>query len=314
MHATAALSSAASLHPVAALQHGIQLAQTSPLTTTVGTTVPANGDVNPYGVAVVPRTVGKLVQGDVLVSNFNDKANEQGTGTTIVEITPSGTLQLFASITSTQLPGGCPGGVGLTTALSVLSRGYVVVGNLPTKDGSSATIGTGCLIVLDANGKVVQTLAGHGINGPWDMTAFDQGATATLFVANVLNGTLAAGPILGTNQGSVVRLVLTVPELGQGSPSLKSSTTIAQGFAERTDPGALVIGPTGLGLAANGTLYVADTLQNRIGAIPSALTRTNEAHAGWDVTANGSLNNPLGLVVAANGDILTVNANDGKIV
>jgi hypothetical protein len=290
------------------------LAQTTPLTTTVGTTVPANGDVNPYGVAVVPRSSGRLIQGDVLVSNFNNKANQQGTGTTIVQISPTGAQHLFATISSANLPGGCPGGVGLSTALTVLSRGWVIVGSLPTTDGTSATANSGCLIVLDNNGNVVRSIVGHGINGPWDMTAYDQGGTATLFVTNVLNGALVAGPIHGTNQGTVLRLVLSVPRAGQGQPHLVSTMVIGEGFAERTDPAALIIGPTGLGLAPNGTLYVADTLENRIGAIPAALTRTNEAHAGWDVTSGGSLNAPLGLAIAPNGDILTVNANDGKVV
>jgi hypothetical protein len=58
--------------------------------TTLASTVPRNGDVNPYGVAVVPRSTGHLRQGNILVSNFNNKANVQGTGTTIVEITPRG--------------------------------------------------------------------------------------------------------------------------------------------------------------------------------------------------------------------------------
>jgi hypothetical protein len=50
----------------------------------IASTVPANGDMNPYGVAVVPQTTGKLARGDILVSNFNSKANVQGTGTTTV--------------------------------------------------------------------------------------------------------------------------------------------------------------------------------------------------------------------------------------
>ena len=65
---------------------------------TLGSTVPANGDVNPYGIAVVPRTVGRLQKGDVLVSNFNNSANLQGLGSTIVEISPSGGVTLFATI------------------------------------------------------------------------------------------------------------------------------------------------------------------------------------------------------------------------
>ena len=112
-------------------------------------TVPANGDVNPYGVAVVQRTSGKLVRGHVLVSNFNNGQNLQGTGTTIVDIAPNGTLTVFATISAASLPGPCPGGVGLTTALSVLSNGWVIVGSLPTSDGTSATAKAGCLLVLN---------------------------------------------------------------------------------------------------------------------------------------------------------------------
>ena len=49
---------------------------------TLASAVPPNGDVNPYGVAVVPVTMGALVANSVLVSNFNNSANLQGTGTT----------------------------------------------------------------------------------------------------------------------------------------------------------------------------------------------------------------------------------------
>src|SRR5713226_8624215 len=104
---------------------------------TLSSTVPANGDVNPYGVAVVPVTMGGLVANSVLVSNFNNSANLQGTGTTIVQISPSGSLTVFAQI-SGSLPGACPGGVGLTTALVALNSGFVIVGSLPTTDGTSA--------------------------------------------------------------------------------------------------------------------------------------------------------------------------------
>ena len=64
----------------------------------VASTVPGNGDVNPYGVAVVPASAGQLTAGDTLVSNFNDKANVQGTGTTIAEISPTGSARTFAQL------------------------------------------------------------------------------------------------------------------------------------------------------------------------------------------------------------------------
>src|SRR5713101_9239958 len=250
---------------------------------TVASAVPANGDVNPYGVAVVPVTMGALVANRVLISNFNDSANLQGTGTTIVQISPSGSLTVFAQI-SGSLPGACPGGVGLTTALVALNSGFVIVGSLPTTDGTSATAQAGCLIILDSSGVPVATISGNGINGPWDMTALDRGTTAVLFVANVLNGTVAANGAV-VSQGSVLRITLSIP-MG-GMPAPVSFATIASSFEERTDPAALVIGPTGLGLGADGTLFVADTLQNRIAAIPGAVSRTSDAGAGTTVIAGG---------------------------
>jgi hypothetical protein len=296
---------------------------------TVASTVPANGDVNPYGVARVPQTQGRLRRGHILVSNFNNQANLQGTGTTIVDVAPNGAVGLFAKIDASKLPGPCPGGVGLTTALVVLRAGWVIVGSLPTSDGTSATAQAGCLIVLNSDGVPVKTFAGSPINGPWDMTAVDRGADATLFFTNVLNGTVAAnGQVV--NEATVVRLDLDLTD----EPSAKSLTVIASGLPERTDPAALVIGPTGLGLSPKAScapfderaacaqagsrsddqvLYVADTLNNRVAVFHDPLTRSESAGAGATLSANGFLNNPLGLAVAPNGHILTVNSSDGFI-
>jgi len=275
--------------------------------TTIASTVPGNGDVNPYGVAVVPRSSGDLWRGNVLVSNFNDKANVQGTGTTIVEVTPSGHRWLFAQI-SRNLPG-CPGGVGLTTALTVLRSGWVIVGSLPTKGGNIS--GPGCLIVLDRWGHVRETFAGQGINGPWDMASLDLGNQAVLFVTNVLNGTVAAkgGTVFG---GTVLRLVVRIPSFGL--PWIQFNTTIGSGFPEALNSSALVIGPTGVGLGPNGVLYVADTLRNRVAGIPDAPFRGSDAGPGFTVSAGHQLNGELGLVVAPGGDILTVNGGNGNLV
>lgn len=279
----------------------------------VGSTVPHNGDINPYGVAVVQRSIGNLTKGNILVSNFNAKSNFQGTGTTIVQVSPGGAHHLFAQLNASALPGPCPGGVGLTTALVELQRGWVVVGSLPTTNGMSSTAKAGCLIVLDSRGHAVETFSGGVINGPWDMTASDNNATAALFFTNVLNGTVAASPNV-VNKQTVVRMVLNVPNQGSGVPSVASTTVIGSGFSGRTDPAALVIGPTGVGLGSNGTLYVANSLNNSIAAIPNALTRNDTAHTGNDVTSNGAINDPLGLTVAPNGNILITNGNNGKIV
>jgi len=132
---------------------------------TVASTVPATGDVNPYGVAVIPRSRGDLTAGDVLVSNFNNAptaaapGGEQGRGTTIVEVSPGGQQKLFATIPANSVRGG----VGLTTALVALRSGWVIVGSLPTADGTSATTKPGELFVLDAFGHVREVIRGYGI-------------------------------------------------------------------------------------------------------------------------------------------------------
>lgn len=283
--------------------------------TTVTSTVPSNGDENPYGIATVPRTVGDLVAGDLLVSNFNNSGNAQGTGTTIDQIPPStanepaGDAPTFATIDPQSLRGRCPGGVGLTTALAALPDGYVVVGSLPTTDGSSDTAGAGCLLILNSDGRVVQTIAGGAIDGPWDMTSVSQGPITTLFVTSVLPHVSATA----ADTAIVVRIRLLT--LGGLPPIPFDEDVIGTGFPATTDPNALVIGPTGLALGQHGILYVADTLGNRIAAIPDAMDREFPFPGGGvTVSAMGFLNGPLGMTLAPNGDILTANGDDGYIV
>jgi hypothetical protein len=227
-----------------------------------------------------------------------------------VQIAPDGTFSLFAQIDPKKVS--CPGGIGLTTALVALHSGFVVVGSLPTVAGDVTTAQAGCLIVLNSRGKVVETFSGHNINGPWDMTAVESGPLAALFVTNVLNGTVAAnGGVV--NGGTVVRLLLSVSD--NKPPQLLDSTVIATGFPERTDPAALVIGPTGVAFDSDtGTLYVADSLDNRIAAIPDALFRISPAGTGSTVSRGKALNDPLGLALAPNHNLVTANGNDGNLV
>ena len=267
----------------------------------------AKGDVNPYGVAVVPRTVGDLVAGDVLVSNFNDAKNLQGTGSSIVEISPTGQQHVFAVVPKPRRMHA----VGLTTALAALDNGDVVVGSLPAPGGKSAQAEQGALTILDSTGHVLADIIGHPIDGPWDMAAVSSPGRATLFVTNVLNGTVAAhGQVVAG--GTVVRLELST---AGGQLRLMSTRVIASGFGEHTDPNALVVGPTGVALGRGGVLYVADSVGNRIAAVPHAMTRTTAmTNGGRTVAHGGPLNDPLGLTVAPNGDIISANGGDGRVV
>jgi sugar lactone lactonase YvrE len=288
---------------------------------TIATTQPTNLDENPYGIVSVPRSVGLLHRGDLLVSNFNASSNIQGTGSTIVQIPPggnsqvAGTASLFAQIDPTNLPGPCPGAgtgvLGLTTALAVTRSGFVIVGALPTADGQLDQAGAGCLLVLNSDGQVVDTIAGGPINGPWDMTAVDYGFFTTLYVTNVENGPVATSST-PVDKGTVVRIdLLTIPGI---KPFVLDERVIATRFPELASSTAVVLGPTGVALSRSGTLYVAETEDNRIAAIPDAPFRHTSAGAGITVTANGLLNAPLGMTLAPNGDILTANGNDGLVV
>jgi len=284
--------------------------------TSAPTAGPEAGDQNPYGVAVVPRSVGKLIQGNILVSNFNNVGNLQGTGTSIVQYSPDVQTQTtFAEIDASTLPGACPGSVGLTTALAVLRTGWVIVGSLPTTDGTIGTVGAGCLIVLDANGKPVETFSGGVVNGPWDMAASDGGFISQLFFTNVLNGNVATAPAdTPVNEGTVVRMTLFTPPQGFGKPFILETKIIGSGFPEENDSAALIIGPTGVALGSGDTLYVADSVSNRIAGISNAPFRHSSAETGQTVSAGGALMTPLGLTLAPTGDILTVNGGDGNIV
>ena len=251
-------------------------------------TIPANGDVNPYGVAYVPTGFahgGKLSPGDILVSNFNNSANLQGTGTTIVGTSQSGVQQQFFQAL----------GLGLTTALGVLRGGYVLVGSVPTTDGTISTIGQGSLIVLDKKGNQVLTLSDAALlDGPWDLAVQDNGDFAHVFISNVLSGT-------------VTRLDIRV------SPSfwIYNATQIGSGYMHQPNAAALVVGPTGLVFdAAEDFLYVASTGDNAIYGIAGASGRTSDGGKGRLVYAdNAHLRGPLGLVMAPNGNLIATNGD-----
>ena len=257
-------------------------------------TIPANGDVNPYGVAFVPQgfpTGGALAAGDVLVSNFNNSANQQGTGTTIVQLRPSGSIAPPGSAVTFFMSRR----QGLSTALGVLRGGFVLVGNVPTTDGTIATIGQGSLQVIDRNGRLVKALVDSKfLDSPWDLALDDQGTSAHIFVSNVLSGT-------------VTRLDVSVNPEGL---KVLNSVTLATGYTHVPNDAALVLGPTGLAFdASSGTLFVASTADNAIYAIPGAINATQSVNRGMLVFANPSLRGPLALRFAPNGNLLAANGD-----
>lgn len=257
-------------------------------------TVPSNGDVNPYGVAFVPKNVapgGGLQAGDILVSNFNNALNLQGTGTTIVRVSKSGAASTFFTSPNTQ--------GGLSAALGVLSNGIVLVGNLPTADGTSATAQPGRLAVLDRVGDFLGTFGTLAVvDGPWGMAVYDTGnagsGTAHVFLSNVLSGVVS-------------RFDITYSPSAIGATAL----VLANGFTHRPDPAALELGPSGLVYSpSNDTLYVASSSDNAIYEIPTA-TAPHSAPVSATLFLQDSthLHGPLDLAILPDGHFLVANSD-----
>jgi hypothetical protein len=268
-----------------------------PLPASQATTIPSNGDVNPYGVAFVPTSVptdGLLQQGGILVSNFNNAQNLQGTGTTIVQISQQGKTSLF--FTSTKA-----GQQGLSAALGILASGIVIAGYLPSTDGTSGTAAPGGLLFIDRKGNLLGNLANTAyFNGPWGMALYDFGnGAAIVFVSNVL-------------AGSVTRLDLTYGPGGE-SATVVATNVIGNGFMHSGDPAAFEVGPSGLAYdPTHDVLYVASEVDSAVYAINGASVITSSAGTGMLIYQDLThLHAPLDLALAPNGHLLVANS-DGR--
>src|SRR6202051_770633 len=253
----------------------------------VVSTVPANGDLNPYGVAFVPPlfpTGGTINPGDVLVSNFNASTNLQGSGTTIVDVPLNAPVTLF-------FQGTAP--LGLSTALNVLQKGFVLVGNFPSPDGTCGSASAGSILVIDKNGNLVSSISNSAIQGPWDSALFDEGSKAKFFVAHGF-------------RGSVVRFDLSVSSSGV---TVDSVTQIASGYTHMCDAVTFVDAPTGLVYnAKKDVLYVTSTADNAVYAVSDAGDRKHDGGIGKLIYTDAvHLHGPLGMAMAPNGDLLVAN-------
>jgi DNA-binding beta-propeller fold protein YncE len=257
-----------------------------------GSTAPANGDLNPYGLALVPHLFpsgGIIHGGQLLVSNFNNSmadGNLQGEGRTIVIIDPDTAQQVGLFFQGAH-------NIGFTNALTVLRAGFVLGGSVFTENSTSAAK-PGGLLVFDRNGNLVTTIL--TAIGPWGLAANDQGGMAQLFVSDVLGGTITR---------------LEVSLKGGAFAVVSTPVTIGSGYAFGPDSAGLVVGPAGLVYNANSdTLYVAAEDDNAIYAIDDAASRLTSAGKGTLVYADDNhLHGPLGLMMAPNGDFVTANAD-----
>jgi len=152
------------------------------------------------------------------------------------------------------------------------------------------------LLVINNQGKLIQTITSAWIQSPWDMALVDRGDVAIAFVTNALTGTVS-------------RLDFSVSSSGL---KLLSAKTIASGYVHRGDPVTFFVAPTGLVYdGRRDLLYVASTGDNAVFAVRDAANRHADGGTGSIIYAdNVHLHGALGLAEAPNGHLLVTN-NDG---
>jgi DNA-binding beta-propeller fold protein YncE len=121
--------------------------------------------------------------------------------------------------------------------------------------------------------------------------------TAQVFISNVLNGT-------------IVRLDVAYSFVN-AAINVNAATVVGSGFSHRTDPAALVLGPSGLAFdAAHNLLYVASSTDNAIYSLAGAGTTTSSLGSGTLVYQDFThLHGPLQLVLSPNGHLLVADSD-----
>ena len=271
---------------------------------TVASVIAPNGDRDPFGIAIVPLTMGKLTAGNLLVAEFGNKNGTAGAGTTILQVNPA------TGKTSVFFHGGpVAGPVGV--AINPANDG-VWVG-----DYGAAANGTAANDLLIApNGKVkavytdVTTHGAASFVGVWG-----QGVSASAGKISFYYGE-AGNASTGTGGGDVVRLTPHPKGPVNGQPVNATYAQIATGQGQ-TPPGgnaATAAGPQGYAFAADGILYETNDADNTLYAIPHAATAQSPV-ATRIVYRGHALQSPENVVIdPRNGDLLVVNANDNRLV
>jgi hypothetical protein len=271
---------------------------------TVASVIAPNGDRDPFGIAIVPLTMGKLTAGHLLVAEFGNKNGTAGAGTTILQVNPAtGKTSVFFH----GRPVAGPVGVAINPA-----NDGVWVG-----DYGAAANGTAANDLLIApNGKVkavytdVTTHGAASFVGVWG-----QGVSASAGKISFYYGE-AGNASTGTGGGDVVRLTPHPKGPVNGQPVNATYAQIATGQGQ-TPPGgnaATAAGPQGYAFAADGILYETNDADNTLYAIPHAATAKSPA-ATRIIYRGHALQSPENVVIdPRNGDLLVVNANDNRLV
>lgn len=287
----------------------------APVGRPLGSAVAANGDANPYGIAVVPQTMGNLVAGNLLVADFNNPAGTAGGGMSIVQVDPT-------TRTSTTFVSGLPvsGPVGI--AINPVNDG-VWVGDFGATGGTSSNdlliLPTGVVkATFDTSTTASPVTSGDQptFGGVWG-----QGVSQTSAGISFYYGTTGSG-VTGAGGGEVWRLdPHPTATTSNGQPVNSAYVEIASGLGDNATSMALPVtaanaaGPQGFAYdSSNGTLYVSDDANNTIYALPGAATATAPV-APMVVARGGAIDTPENLAIdPASGDLIVANAGNNTVV
>jgi hypothetical protein len=267
--------------------------------TTIGSTVDTgfgtgNGDQNPYGLAIAPSTSGKITQGDLIICNFNNAANVQGTGTTIEGLHPTAGSAPYRIAQDMSLTG--------CDALTLDPKDNIY----------NAAYATNLDPIFSSSGTLITTNANPVWSGP-----FGEIYSAT-------SGTYGAASVFASNanSGTIVRLDLN------SSGALSAIDTIISGFTKNTGVPGSILGASGLTYNPSGDiLYVVDGGNNRLVAFsgvttlaPNSITVSGTGFTGPSASAarvvySGSpLNAPVSAALLVNGNVVVGNTADNNMI
>jgi hypothetical protein len=259
-------------------------------TTTIGSTVdPLNGDQNPYGLDIAKASAGAIALGDLVVCNFNDAANVQGTGTTVIALHPQ--------------PGSAPTRIAQDASL----LGCDALALAPNDNIWAAAFGANDNPIFTPGGALVTTLPG----GPWHHP-FGQA-----FAPNPGPFGIAAFYESNAADGSIVRIDI------HPGPTF-TFDVIATGFAVNGGAPGGILGPSGLQYdAKHDRLYIVDGANNtlvsfrHVSTIPQGGIVVNGTSFGGPfarrarlVFSGAPLNGPISSALLPDGHIVLGNTLD----
>ena len=200
-------------------------------TTTIGSTVdPVFGELNPYGLDIAKATNGPIAAGDLVVCNFNNSANVQGTGSTIIAIHPT--------------PGSTPTHIAQDASLT----GCNAIALAPNDNIWAAAFAANDNPIVTPGGVVFTTLPGGPWNHPFGQT----------FAPNPGPFGIAAFYESNAADGSIVRIDI------HPGPTF-TFDIIATGFAVNGGAPGGILGPSGLQYdAKHDRLFIVDGANNTL--------------------------------------------------